>query len=90
MKADRYTQLVLTIIALALVAIALRLPGDLVPVAHAADVQTIRIEGAVELRPVELKPIEVRRMPDPVEVELRWDSLAPGSSRSAPIYVQSP
>jgi hypothetical protein len=82
MQTDRYTRAVLTIIALALVAIAVQL-GGVVPSAHADGVQVVRLDG-----PVEVRPVEIRRISDAVDVELKHAFSAAGSSRGTPLYVE--
>ncbi len=75
---DRYTQTVLTVIALSLATIALRGGDGLVPSAHAADTQSVRIERA----------IEIGRLPEPIQVEIKQAFSQPGTSSSSPVYVK--
>ena len=84
---DNYTRVVLTIIAGALVVIALRGIGNPIPVAHAADMDC-DISGSVEItgfrQPLEIKVVDFRD-----QLELGWSSSQTGASSSQPIYVQT-
>lgn len=72
---DRYTKVVLTVIAVALVGIALR--GS-VPVAQAAEDVRCTVEGPLDVR--------VRAFDD--DIELKWGFSQPGSSSSSPLHVR--
>ena len=71
---DPYIRVVLTVIAGALVTIALRGVSP-VPAAHAADVVECRVTG----------PIEISRINGKVELEQAYGQ--PGSSSSYPLHV---
>ena len=81
---DTYTKVVLTVIAAALVTIALRGVSP-IPEAHAADRLDCRIDG----------PVEVRGFPDTFRVritdsvEIKQGFSEAGSSSSSPLYVRS-
>ncbi len=76
---DRTTKLLLAAVAAGLF---LNAAAALVPVAHAADT-TCRIEGPIEVRPIEVRITEVRDA-----VPLEWGFSQPGSSSSSPLYVR--
>jgi hypothetical protein len=82
---DTYTRIVLTVIAAALVVIALQGFGSPIPVAHAADRLDCRIDG-----PIEVKGLtdELRiRIGSPVEIKQSHSEA--GSSSSYPLYIKS-
>ena len=82
---DTYTRVVLTIIAAALVVIALRGGGaPLLPNAHAAERLDCRIEG-----PVEIKGLSDLRIRIADAVEVKQSHSEAGSSASYPVYVKS-
>lgn len=72
---DRYTQAVLTVIAVALVLHLLRPP---LPVAHAADAVRCTFAG----------PIEVKLTDIGDKVEVQWGFGQPGSNGSNPLYTK--
>lgn len=82
---DNYTRFVLTVIAAALVVIALQGLGSPIPVAHAADRLDCRIDG----------PIEIKGLHDQLRVkvsgtiDIDQSHGTAGSSRSYPVYVQT-
>lgn len=80
---DTYTKSVLTVIAAALVVIALRGLSP-IPEAHAGDRLDCRIDGPVEIRgfPDTLKV----RITDTVETKKAFSEA--GSSSSSPLYVR--
>jgi hypothetical protein len=74
MNADTYTRVVLTVIAVALVIIALRGVSP-IPVAHAAETMDCRFDGPLQIRD---------------EIKVKLDSYGlPGSSSSSPMYVKT-
>lgn len=74
---DRYTRAVLTIIAAALVVIALRGLGSPESTARAADTVECHFSG----------PVEISRINGKVELEQAYGQ--PGSSSSYPVYVKT-
>ena len=75
----------ITVIAVALAAIAAH--QWLMPTALATDTMACRIEGPIEIRSFN-DDLEVR-IRDNVDVEIDWDSTAPGTSSSYPIHIES-
>lgn len=75
---DRTTKLLLAAIALGLFAEA---AARFMPVAR-ADTTSCRVEGPVEVRLTDSRPIEVR------VTELQWGFSQPGSSSGSPLYVR--
>lgn len=82
---DTYTRVVLTVIAVALVAIAAQGFGSPIPVAHAAERLDCRIDG-----PIEIKGLrdELRvKVTGALQVEQQHGEA--GSSSGYPLYVKS-
>ena len=77
MTVDRYTRTVLTIIAAALVVIALRGLNP-IPPAWAAETMDCRVSGE----------IEIKRFSDDLKVQVD-DFNFPGGSSSRPMYMKS-
>lgn len=82
---DTYTRTILTVIAAALVVIALQGFGSPIPQAYAADRLDCRIDG-----PVEVKGLQNElRVKVTGEVEVKQSRSEAGSSRSYPLYVKN-
>ncbi|MCA9489189.1 MAG: hypothetical protein KC621_04685 [Myxococcales bacterium] len=81
---DRTTKLLLAAIALGLFADA---AGRFMPVAL-ADTTSCRIDGPVEVRITDSRPIEVRLSDIGEAVKVEWGFSQPGSSSSSPLYVR--
>jgi|GEM_PF-3146911 len=82
---DTYTRIVLTVIAGALVVLALQGFGSPIPVAHAADRLDCRIDG-----PVEIKGLQDRLKVEIVgAIEVKQAYSEAGSSSSSPMYVKN-
>ena len=81
---DRYTRFILTVIAFALVAIAIRGSSPITP-AHAAETIECRFSGGVEIsRFSDTLNVEIRKIDDEIELEDQR-----GGSSGSPIYVKS-
>ncbi len=80
---DTYTKLVLTVIAAALCAIALR-GLEPIPPAHAADTMECEVKGPMEIR----GSITIEDFRDKLEVEVEQGYAEAGSSSSSPVYVK--
>jgi len=81
---DNYTRTVLTVIAAALVAIALQGFGSPIPVAHAADRLDCRIDGPVEIKGLR----DELRVKITGAVEVKQSFSEAGSSSSYPLYIK--
>lgn len=82
---DTYTRVILTVIAAALVVIALRGTGtSVIPEAYAADRLDCRIDGPIEIKG--LRDLRVT-IDDPVEIKHAFH--AAGSSSGSPVYVKT-
>ena len=78
---DTYTKTLLTIIALALVTIALRGIVDPIQPAWAGDM-SCTIEGPLEIK-------EIRGFGDRLRVEIEQGFNQPGSSSGSPLYIKN-
>ncbi len=74
---DAYTRFLLTVIAFALISIALRL-GSPIPPAYATETMECQFDG----------PLEIRRISEDVTVEVKQAYNQPGSSSSHPLYIK--
>ncbi|MCO4773541.1 MAG: hypothetical protein KDA24_26140 [Deltaproteobacteria bacterium] len=80
---DTYTRVVLTVIAAALVIIALRGVSP-IPNAYAGDRLDCRIDGPIEVKGLQDLRVTIR---DTVEVKQAFSEA--GSSSSSPVYIKS-
>ncbi len=76
MKPDNYTRFLLTVIAGALVILALR---PAIPEAHAADTLRCTVEG----------PMQIKGIDGTLQVQVEPKYGAPGSSSSNRLYIQT-
>ena len=76
---DTYSRIVLTVIAAALVALAVQRADTVVPAAHAAETIECRFSN----------PLEIRRIEGTVAVEVKQGFSQPGTNSSYPLYVQT-
>jgi len=82
---DTYTRIVLTVIAVALVAIAAQGFGSPIASAHAADRLDCRIDGPIEIKGLH----DELRVRVSGEVKVEQTHGEAGSSRTYPLYVRT-
>lgn len=82
---DLYSRVLLTVIALALVAIAVQLGASPVAPAHAADTLDCRVSGQVEIR----GPVRIESVGGETRVKIEQAYGEAGSSSGNPLYVKA-
>ena len=82
---DAYTRAVLTVIAAALVVIALRGLGSPIATAHAGETLDCRVSGQVEIR----GPVRIESIGGSSKVQIEQAYGEAGSSSGNPLYVKN-